>query len=69
MFMLPESDPDATAVPFTVMVAQGSAAVGLTVTRDTVRSGVTVYDVVPEANAGFSDPDEIVRFDKFASVE
>jgi hypothetical protein len=65
--MLPEGDPDTTAVPFTVMVEQAFDAAGVTVIDITLTDAV--YEVVPDAKAGASDPDERVRPDRSALDE
>jgi hypothetical protein len=52
----PEAASDATVTVCTVTVAPVEVTVGVTVTDATLFGTVEVYDVVPDANAGDSDP-------------
>jgi hypothetical protein len=52
----PDAVPDDTAVPATVTVAPVEVTVGVTVTDATLFATEEVYDVVPAANATFSEP-------------
>lgn len=65
--MLPDGDPDVTGAPSTSIVEHVSDAVGVTVIEATLTSAV--YEIVPDANAGLSVPDERVRLDRSASGE
>ena len=60
----PEADPEATETPLTVTVDVESVTVGVTVIDDVALDNPeTVYELVPERNAGLSVPEDTVRFD------
>jgi hypothetical protein len=51
-----DAAPDVTPVPSTVTVAPVEVTVGVTVTDATLFTTEAVYDVVPDANVGASEP-------------
>jgi hypothetical protein len=64
-----EELPLATAVPLTVIVAEPSFLVGVSVIELTVLLTVAEYTVVPPANDGLNVPLLIVNADNVASVD
>jgi hypothetical protein len=57
---------DATDVPFTVIVAFASVAVGVIVVDVTALTTLDAYDVVPGVKDGLSDPAATTRFESVA---
>jgi hypothetical protein len=64
--MLPEAVPDATAVPFTVILAAAFSAVGVTVTEVIVLCTQAEYEVTSTLKLGDNVPSEISSAERFA---
>ncbi len=60
----PDALPLATVVPFTVIDAVASAAVGVTVIDEVAFETDAVYDVVADANTGVSVPALKVKLER-----
>lgn len=65
----PEAEPEVTVVPLTLMLAEVSVRVGVTVIEVTLFATEAKYEVVAEAKVGDNVPSEVVSTDRVATAE
>ena len=67
--ILPETTPEATVVPLTVILAFACVFVGVTVIDVVALETEALYELVELENVGESVPDEVVRAESVATFD